>query len=135
MVQLSVGVSTSTENPKVNTDINTETAIQDYNADALSAEIGNHVQLRTYSFFSGPKSSDPLIFFILVLEAADDTYSVMDDYALSLNQCWASKTNLVTDHTYDSGEGHILLWDEFCPEFPWVGPLAYSDSLPTHVSS
>ena len=75
-------------------------------------------------------------FFILVLEAADDTYSVMDDYALSLNQCWASKTNTVTDHAYDSAEGHILLWDEFCPEFPWVGPLAYSSgSLPTHVSS
>ena len=136
MVQLSVGVSTSTENPKVNTNVNTETAIQDYNADALSAEIGNHVQLRTYSFFFGAESSDLLIFFILVLEAADDTYSVMDDYALSLNQCWASKTDLVTDHTYDSAEGHILLWDEFCPEFPWVGPLAYSSgSLPTHVSS
>ena len=59
----------------------------------------------------------------------------MNDYALSLNQCWASKTDEETDHTYDSGEGHILLWDEFCPQFPWVGPLAYStDSLPTHVS-
>ena len=69
------------------------------------------------------------------MEAADDTYSVMNDYALSLNQCWASKTDTVLDHTYDSSQGHILLWDEFCPEFPWVGPLAYSDPLPTHVSS
>ena len=74
--------------------------------------------------------------FFSVLEAADDTYSVMNDYALSLNQCWASKTDTVLDHTYDSSQGHILLWDEFCPEFPWVGPLAYSlDPLPTHVSS
>ena len=23
---------------------------------------------------------------------------------------------------------HILLWQEFCPQFPWVGPLAYNTS-------
>ena len=29
-------------------------------------------------------------------------------------------------------KGHILLWNEFCPEFPWVGPLAYqTGDLPT----
>ena len=59
----------------------------------------------------------------------------MDDYSLSLNQCWASKADEEADHVYDSSLGHILLWDEFCPQFPWVGPLAYATaSLPTHVS-
>jgi hypothetical protein len=111
LVKLAVKVSTSTENPKVNTNVNTETAL-DYVGAATSAEIGNHVQL--------------------LLKKAQPSYDVMNDYALSLNQCWASKTDEDTDHTYDSAEGHILLWDEFCPQFPWVGPLAYSDPLPTH---
>ena len=27
---------------------------------------------------------------------------------------------------------HILLWQEFCPQFPWVGPLAYNTTdVPT----
>jgi len=112
LVELEVKVSPSTENPKVNADINVATAIQDY-AVATSAEIGNHVQL--------------------LLKESDSSYTVMDDYSLSLNQCWASKADEEADHVYDSSLGHILLWDEFCPQFPWVGPLAYATaSLPTH---
>lgn len=48
MVKLAVKVSKSTENPKVNTNINTETALQDYEGAATSAEIGDHVKLRKY---------------------------------------------------------------------------------------
>ena len=33
---------------------------------------------------------------------------------------------------------HVLLWEEFCPQFPWVGPLGYStedgEIEPTTVS-
>ena len=25
-------------------------------------------------------------------------------------------------------KGHILLWEEFCPQFPWVGPLAFQNN-------
>ena len=139
MVKLAVKVSTSTDNPKVNTNVNTETAL-DYVGAATSAEIGNHVQLRKYCYWNTRHLYWHKIFtefssVVLVLKKAQPSYDVMNDYALSLNQCWASKTDEDTDHTYDSAEGHILLWDEFCPQFPWVGPLAYSDPLPTHVSS
>ena len=136
MVKLAVKVSTSTENPKVNMNVNIETALIDYVGGVNSAEIGNHVQLRKYCYWK----TRYLYWFssvILVLKKAQPAYEVMNDYALSLNQCWASKTDEVTDHTYDNTT-HILLWDEFCPEFPWVGPLAYNTdqvSLPTHVSS
>ena len=33
---------------------------------------------------------------------------------------------------WPSIKGHILLWEEFCPQFPWVGPLAYkNEDIPT----
>ena len=33
---------------------------------------------------------------------------------------------------WTSIKGHVLLWEEFCPQFPWVGPLAYkNEDIPT----
>ena len=46
---------------------------------------------------------------------------------MSLNQCWASRTNINgVDNIYNPN--HLLLWNEFCPEFPWVGPLAFQNA-------
>ena len=63
---------------------------------------------------------------------------------MSVNQCWASKT--ADEDVYDPAlnqvstsffikckikpllKDQVLLWDEFCPEFPWVGPLWKNES-------
>lgn len=108
MVKLTVSVSTSTDNPLVHTNI--ETPAINY-AEGSTAEIGNHIQLKLDN---------------------TDGEDVLSKYSMSLNQCWASKTNVAnTDDIYSAGNGHILLWEEFCPKFPWVGPLAYKGNTPT----
>ena len=96
-----------------------------------------------FHFFKVDEQNFELKIFFLELENADGK-DVLSKYSMSLNECWASKTNTVADHTYNSGnvshskqtdllitllfKGHILLWQEFCPQFPWVGPLAYNTS-------
>ena len=60
MLKLAVKVSKSTENPKVNTNINTETALQDYEGAATSAEIGDHVELRKYCYWNTENNNNLL---------------------------------------------------------------------------
>jgi hypothetical protein len=104
-VKLTVSVSSSTDNPLLTAAVN---AAGISYTEAATAEIGNHIQLQ------------------LENNQAED---VMGKYSMSLNQCWASKTNADgVDNIYDAGNGHILLWNEFCPQFPWVGPLAFQSA-------
>ena len=60
MLKLAVKVSKSTENPKVNTNINTETALQDYEGAATSAEIGDHVVLRKHCYWNTQNNTNLL---------------------------------------------------------------------------
>jgi len=108
-VKLTVSVSDSTDNPLVHAAVG-EAGIT--YTEAATAEIGNHIQLQLEN---------------------NQVEDVMAKYSMSLNQCWASKTNTDgVDNIYDSDNGHILLWEEFCPQFPWVGPLAYkNEDIPT----
>lgn len=107
-LKLTVKASPSTTNPTAKTDINSAIRALDDYAEASEADIGQHVEL--------------------VLENADADVDVLGGYSMSLNKCWASEKNEDADKSYNVDKGHVLLWDQFCPKFPWVGPLAFTDA-------
>ena len=66
---------------------------------------------------------------------------------ISLNKCWATKADIAnadanqwpanSDADFNDPTGgdtanaanQIVLWEEFCPKYEWVGPAAYESGV------
>jgi len=108
--QVELKISTRTGNDVVNsvagTFDGTAAMLDGMTADATTANIGDHVELRLHQ---------------------KDGQNPFDAFSMSLIKCWASKdpkTSAGGEETISGSDTalELKLWDNFCPLFDWVAP-------------